>query len=556
MDAVGVAATVGVAYFLAAQLGLALLKTPDGVAAFWPAAGLAAGAIVALGPTARVPVAIGVVAAGVLANVFAHRNLPASLLLAVCNAGGTLLIGWLIERQHGRDFSLDSLPRVLGFFLAAMISAAVSGLGGVTGYMLFLAPDATPPTIWLHWFVADTLGVAAVAPLVIGIARSRHQPPRPSEVLEGTCILAVLAFASVLGIAGPTGNWFTIMPMVLLLPLLVWPAARCPPVFAAAAVFIVALVLIWSVTFGSGRLGDASIPLSDRLLATQAAVLAVSACSLIIAALFAERRRHEVALSANNALLRTQEEAFRRLLGSLPAAIYTTDKAGRITYCNQAAVDLWGKRPELGNERWSDLWRLHYPDGTSMPLNERPTHIVLHGGCAVRGREALLERPDGTLVPIMPCPAPLIDEQGTIIGVVNMQVDLTERKRTEEALAERDTLLTLASKAARVGGYTLDCTTELVRLSPGLAALYGLPEGSTQLPYANCRALVLPEDLAGLEAGFARVWAENQREYVAQFRIVRVSDGEVRWIETRNLVSYDAGRPARIVGIGIDFTER
>src|SRR5262249_18376898 len=172
--------------------------------------------------------------------------------------------------------------------------------------------------------------------------------------------------------------------------------------------------------------------------------------------LFSERRSREAVLSASNERLRTQQEAFCRLLGSLPAAIFTTDKDGRITYCNQVAVDLWGRRPELGKDKWSDLWRLHYPDGSPWPLHDRPTKIALSEGRAVRGRELLLERPDGTLVPVMPCPAPLLDERGTVIGVVNMQIDLTERKRAEAALAERDAQLDLAHKAARVGSYTYD----------------------------------------------------------------------------------------------------
>jgi PAS domain S-box-containing protein len=504
-----------------------------------------------------VPVAIAVLAATILADVTAgDRSSQAAIVFAVCNAGEAVLIAWLIERHHGPHFSLDSLPRVLRFFLAAAIATALSGLGAAAGLALLHNSDAPFLTTWLHWFASHAFGVVAVAPLVIGVAHSVREPPELSQVVEGVCILAVLGVASVLGFGWPTEHWFTILPLAVLLPLLVWPAARCPPAFAAAAVFILALVMAATITSGVGHLGDASIPLSDRLLTAQSALLAVATCTLVVAALFAERRSREALLSHSNGRLRTQEEAFRRLLGSLPAAIYTTDKAGRITYCNQAAVELWGMHPALGNDRWSDLWRLHYPDGTSVPLDDRPTQIVLNEGRAVRGREALLERPDGTLVPIMPCPAPLIDERGTIIGVVNMQIDLTERKLAEAALAERDTLLTLASKVARVGGYTLDCSTGVLRVSPGCAALYGLPEGTTELPRAHSRAHVLAEDLAQLDTQFGQACLERQRELVAQFRIVRASDREIRWIETRNFISYNAGGPSRIVGIGIDVTEQ
>ena len=63
LNAVTLAVAVGVAYFLAARLSVALLTKPDGVAVFWPAAGVAAGVMIALGPSAWLPVAAGAMAA-------------------------------------------------------------------------------------------------------------------------------------------------------------------------------------------------------------------------------------------------------------------------------------------------------------------------------------------------------------------------------------------------------------------------------------------------------------------------------------------------------------
>src|SRR5438105_492081 len=56
--------------------------------------------------------------------------------------------------------------------------------------------------------------------------------------------------------------------------------------------------------------------------------------------------------------LRERERRFRELLEALPAAVYTTDAAGRITFYNQAAVDLWGHRPKLGQNEWCGSWKL------------------------------------------------------------------------------------------------------------------------------------------------------------------------------------------------------
>ena len=74
----------------------------------------------------------------------------------------------------------------------------------------------------------------------------------------------------------------------------------------------------------------------------------------------------------------------------------------------------------------------------------------------VRGREAILERLDGTRIPVIPCPTPLRDEFGAIVSVVNMKIDITERKQAEQTLADRNTQLELAGKIALVGSFAFD----------------------------------------------------------------------------------------------------
>jgi PAS domain-containing protein len=70
----------------------------------------------------------------------------------------------------------------------------------------------------------------------------------------------------------------------------------------------------------------------------------------------------------------------RQLLQALPVAAYTCDPTGYITMYNKAAVDLWGREPELGKELWCGSWRLFRGDGTVLPFDESPMAIVLKGG--------------------------------------------------------------------------------------------------------------------------------------------------------------------------------
>ena len=59
--------------------------------------------------------------------------------------------------------------------------------------------------------------------------------------------------------------------------------------------------------------------------------------------------------------------------------------------------------------------------------------MTLKTGKGVRGEEIIIERPDGTRRNILPYPEPFFDDSGKLVGAVNMLVDITERKQSEEA---------------------------------------------------------------------------------------------------------------------------
>ena len=140
----------------------------------------------------------------------------------------------------------------------------------------------------------------------------------------------------------------------------------------------------------------------------------------------------------------TMQDVLRTVLGggsfeqavlrTLPAAIYTTDAAGRITFFNDAAAELWGCRPELGKSTFCGSWKLYWPDGKPMAHDECPMAMALKTRKADRGDEAIAERPDGTRVPFLAYPTPLFDAFGNLIGAVNMLVDMSERQLIEQRL--------------------------------------------------------------------------------------------------------------------------
>lgn len=146
--------------------------------------------------------------------------------------------------------------------------------------------------------------------------------------------------------------------------------------------------------------------------------------------------------AANVEILHTAVEAFRKrelnyhdILEDLPAAIYTTDAEGRITYFNKACVAFSGRTPRLGDDLWCVTWKLYTSDGAPLPHAECPMAVALREGRPVRGVEAIAERPDGSRINFLPYPTPIFDALGNLVGAVNMLVDITEQKQGQERLS-------------------------------------------------------------------------------------------------------------------------
>ena len=322
---IGLAVAIGIVYFLAARLSLALLTKPEGVAVFWPAAGVSAGALIALGPQARWPVIVGTMAATIAANLFGDRSLWSAVLFAICNAGEAVLTAWLIERYFGTDFRLSKLRNALGLAAAAMTSAAVSGIGGALTFTVFHGATTPILTTWQHWFASDGLGIITVAPLLTELASASRDRPPLSELVEGALAVAALALVSGLGIFLRSELLANVGPVAVLFAPLLWLAARCRPVFAAAAAFIVSLSIVWTTTFGIGYFGNPGLSIEERVAASQFSILLVTLGASVLAALFAEirdkRKSAEAALRASETQRYLIEAERLAALGGLVAGV-------------------------------------------------------------------------------------------------------------------------------------------------------------------------------------------------------------------------------------------
>ena len=172
-------------------------------------------------------------------------------------------------------------------------------------------------------------------------------------------------------------------------------------------------------------------------------------------------RSAEAMLAVALAAATNGDDDLAATLESLDAPIYVTDAEGWIISFNRACIDFAGRTPIAGRDRWCVTWRLYSEQGAFLRHENCPMAVAIKQARRVRGAVAVAERPDGTRVMFTPYPTPILDEQGVVIGGVNMLIDVTDERqacaldtqamrcrRLASSLSDARTVTTLTGMAA------------------------------------------------------------------------------------------------------------
>jgi PAS domain S-box-containing protein len=405
-----------IAYFLAGRLGLSLQTRPDGVAAFWPAAGISAGILIALGRDVRWPVVVGVMAGTFAANLTSDRAVWSSIAFALRNAGEALLIAWLIERYVSRDFTLTRLRHVAGFLAVVIVGTAITAVGGALAIKLLHSPDVPFLIMWRHWLASAAIGIITVAPMMFALAALARVPTPRREVIEGSTVLAAIAaMTGIIIFVLPDIWWDVVVPVELLFPLLLWLSARCRLAFTSIAIFVVSLMIIFAVTFDLGHFGKFGPTPEARIWGAQAGIVGVAFCALLLGAAFAERRQHAAVMAA--------------VLNTIEEAIITIDAKGMVKDLNPAAARVFGYSPD---EVIGCNVKVLMPEPYSREHDDYVSNYLKTGQAKVIGfgRQVSGRRKDGSIFPMeLAVTEMTVSGRRMFTGVVR---DITERKQVEQ----------------------------------------------------------------------------------------------------------------------------
>ncbi|MDB5685752.1 MAG: diguanylate cyclase with sensor [Rhizorhabdus sp.] len=409
---------VGIAYYAAAALSLALTRGLDGIATIWPASGIMLATLLFVQPARRARYIVVAAIASMAANLISGTALWSTIGFTIANMAEALLATWLIQRGSKGLPSFVDPAKVGRFCLSALgasaFSAALAATLSGSWTLIFL----------LSWFTTDAMGMLILVPIILTaldlLDVDRHAQLLPASSIEASLLLAAVA-AVTIGIFAQASYPLLFLPLVAVLV----ATYRLGPFGAAASVMLIALIGSIAVAMGYGPLALIKGQLEADVLFFQFYILVLLGSALPLAALLATR----------DALHRQLAESVRMLA-----------MAER-----SAQVGHWRLNLHDGQLFWSDeVFRIHGREPGQMPKVDeailayhpedqaRVRHIVRDcvDGLTEFEFEARLIRADGETRYILSRGGSELAPDGTMVAVFGTIQDVTIEAETKIALAQ------------------------------------------------------------------------------------------------------------------------
>ena len=530
-------------YYLGCKIGFALTLRPHPVSVLWPPNSILVAALLLTPPRVWGFVLLAAFPAHWAAQLQSH--VPPLMILcwfisnsceALIGAGLTrYLVGGPIRFTTLRNVGIFCLCVVfVGPFLSSFLDAAFvvwNNWGEDTYWQL----------IRIRVF-SNALAALIVVPLIVTWSTTGIQSLRTGQLsryLEACALfvgLLLLSYAVFYKFGSGADSALLFLP----LPFLLWAAVRFGFLGASTAISVVSFLAIWSAAHRHGPFSGG--PPEQDALSIQIFLIVLAIPLLFLATVIEERRTGET-------VLRESESRFRIVADAAPVLIWMSGVDKLCTFFNKSWFEFTGRsiEQELGNG-WAegvhadDLQRCL--DTYNEAFDARKPFVMQYR----------LRRRDGEYRWVSDDGVPRYDALGQFAGYIGSCVDITELRKKEEALREFEERVTLAARAANLGVWEMDTTTNEIWMSDMARTLYQF-DSKTRIDHAALQHRVHPEDRE-LRNSAVKTAIQTQSEYEIEYRLL-LPDGTLRWIGGRGrCLTGENRKSARLIGVSIDITPR
>ena len=436
---------VGVSYWALAAYSLALPVQSSGISYIWPADGLALGALLC----ARRRYWPSYLAAVFLGNFLAsNKPFALDLLYSSFNAFEPWLVAAVVTKFLGerpRIGTVEAASRLI-FLIVTVMALAIL----VTDTVDWLIHRGDFWKIWGIWYLSNTLGMLVIAPLVLTISNELREEWRratPSHVAEAIVLLAGLVASTYLVFSATPEQmerWPKMSSTPMLLPtiFLIWGAVRFADAAGSICLAVLALLSFWYTAHGLGPYATLH-PDSDGALVHLQLTLAVMAVLITVVSAVATDWRHALADS------QASKKRLERALESARLALWEVDVSSGKVHLSEGWAEMIGAPPGETHTTVAGLLDLTHPDDRAAILKVAADAVAGEG--EGYDSEHRIRRRDGEWIWVLDRGRVTErDPSGRALRIAGTNVEVTERKRTEQRLhylATRDALTDLTNRS-------------------------------------------------------------------------------------------------------------
>jgi len=532
------------AYFGAHRFAFLFPDSKNVIMLIWPAAGIGLAAFL-LNPKRLWPALIlAFYIAGITADVIlSDGSLIAAIGTMTASMVESIGCAWFIIYVT-KDFQyFTRTQEVLALLIGTLVINAISACIGAGTSVLIRGSIFSQS--WLSWYISDSLGILLIAPFIVSWStniRDLITDLHSKKIYESTAFILVWSFFSYIIFFYASKNISMDFHPYMLVALLAWPAMRLGMRGITMALLILFFILIYSARIPNvlSPWGGIYTNTPQLLLQYQIFLIFLAFVGYLMSAFYSGFKQAEGSL-------RKSEEQYRTIIETAMDGFWIVDTNGNILQVNDAYCSMTGySKNELLNMHISDL----ETNENQEDVNKHIKRIKFFGEDRFEARH---RRKDGSFIDFIANVQYRKEDGGKLIAFYH---DVTERKNAELALIDNERLLRETQAIASLGSYILNINSGLWQSSEILDDIFGIDdkyirsiEGWTQLIHPEWRDLMadyFSSHVIGERAGFDK-----------EYKIVRHSDGEERWVYGLGKLEYDSeDRPIKMIGTISDITWR